>query len=44
MAILRAMPNLKISFANSEREADAKMVMDVVSVLFEIHGGFVILC
>ena len=30
VAILRAMPNLKIDFSNSEREADAKMVMDVV--------------
>ena len=31
VAILRAMPNLGITFANTEREADAKMVMDVVS-------------
>jgi len=31
VAILRAMPNLSISFTNNEREADAKMVMDVVS-------------
>jgi hypothetical protein len=30
VAILRAMPNLSISFTNNEREADAKMVMDVV--------------
>ena len=30
VAILRAMPNLNISFTNNEREADAKMVMDVV--------------
>ena len=31
VAILRAMPNLNISFSNNEREGDAKMVMDVVS-------------
>jgi len=31
VAILRAMPNLNIAFTNNEREADAKMVMDVVS-------------
>lgn len=31
VAILRAMPNLGISFTDEEREADAKMVMDVVS-------------
>ncbi|XP_040565402.1 guanine nucleotide-binding protein G(o) subunit alpha isoform X1 [Lepeophtheirus salmonis] len=31
VAILRAMPNLGISFSNGDREADAKMVMDVVS-------------
>ena len=31
VAILRAMPNLSISFTNNERDADAKMVMDVVS-------------
>jgi len=31
VAILRAMPNLGISFANNEREPDAKMVMDVIS-------------
>ena len=31
VAILRAMPNLNISFTNNEREGDAKMVMDVVS-------------
>jgi guanine nucleotide-binding protein G(o) subunit alpha len=34
VAILRAMPNLSISFTNNEREADAKMVMDVVSNFF----------
>jgi hypothetical protein len=32
VAILRAMPNLSISFTNNEREADAKMVMDVVRI------------
>jgi len=31
VAILRAMPNLSIPFTKNEREADAKMVMDVVS-------------
>ncbi|RWS03580.1 heterotrimeric G protein alpha subunit B-like protein [Dinothrombium tinctorium] len=31
VAILRAMPNLGISFSNNEKEADAKMVFDVVS-------------
>jgi len=31
VAILRAMPNLNISFSYNEREGDAKMVMDVVS-------------
>ncbi|CAN7992281.1 unnamed protein product [Ixodes hexagonus] len=31
VAILRAMPNLGISFGNNEREADAKMVFDVVA-------------
>ncbi|RWS27524.1 Csa-Go2-like protein, partial [Leptotrombidium deliense] len=31
VAILRAMPNLGISFGNNERESDAKMVFDVVS-------------
>ena len=31
VAILRAMPNLNITFSNNEREGDAKMVMDVVS-------------
>lgn len=31
VAILRAMPNLGISFSNNERESDAKMVFDVVS-------------
>jgi len=31
VAILRAMPNLGVAFADEEREADAKMVMDVVS-------------
>lgn len=31
VAILRAMPNLDITFANEDRETDAKMVMDVVS-------------
>lgn len=31
VAILRAMPNLGISFANNERESDAKLVFDVVS-------------
>ncbi|XP_045460125.1 guanine nucleotide-binding protein G(o) subunit alpha isoform X1 [Harmonia axyridis] len=30
VAILRAMPNLGISFANNEREADGKMVFDVI--------------
>nr|ANX14409.1 Gnao [Penaeus vannamei] len=31
VAILRAMPNLGISFGNNEREPDAKMVFDVIS-------------
>ncbi|GFR31986.1 guanine nucleotide-binding protein G(o) subunit alpha [Trichonephila clavata] len=31
VAILRAMPNLGIGFGNNEREADGKMVFDVVS-------------
>ena len=31
VAILRAMPNLNITFSYNEREGDAKMVMDVVS-------------
>eukprot|EP00094_Tigriopus_californicus_P004365 TCALIF_04206-PA protein Name:"Similar to Guanine nucleotide-binding protein G(o) subunit alpha (Locusta migratoria)" AED:0.23 eAED:0.27 QI:888/0.83/0.85/1/0.83/0.85/7/0/275 len=31
VAILRAMPNLGITFANTDRDGDAKMVMDVVS-------------
>ena len=31
VAILRAMPNLGISFGNNERESDAKSVFDVVS-------------
>jgi guanine nucleotide-binding protein G(o) subunit alpha len=31
VAILRAMPNLGIAFSHEDREADAKMVMDVVS-------------
>lgn len=31
VAILRAMPNLNIQFGNNEREADSKMVFDVVS-------------
>ncbi|XP_023239560.1 guanine nucleotide-binding protein G(o) subunit alpha-like [Centruroides sculpturatus] len=31
VAILRAMPTLGINFSNNEREADAKMVFDVVS-------------
>jgi len=31
VAILRAMPNLGIAFADEDREGDAKMVMDVVS-------------
>lgn len=31
VAILRAMPNLGITFGNNERESDAKMVFDVVS-------------
>merc|ERR1712048_1407349 len=31
VAILRAMPNLNITFSNNEREGDAKMGMDVVS-------------
>ncbi|KAI5709345.1 hypothetical protein M8J76_016022 [Diaphorina citri] len=30
VAILRAMPNLSISFSNNERETDAKMVFDVI--------------
>ncbi|KAE8749590.1 hypothetical protein FOCC_FOCC003578 [Frankliniella occidentalis] len=30
VAILRAMPNLGIAFANNERETDAKMVFDVI--------------
>lgn len=31
VAILRAMPNLGLSFATNERESDAKLVFDVVS-------------
>ena len=31
VAILRAMPNLGLSFGNNERESDAKLVFDVVS-------------
>lgn len=31
VAILRAMPNLGLSFRNNERESDAKLVFDVVS-------------
>lgn len=31
VAILRAMPNLGISFGGPDRESDAKMVFDVVS-------------
>ena len=38
VAILRAMPNLKIDFSNSEREADAKMVMDVVRFFYLKKG------
>ena len=41
VAILRAMPNLKIDFANTERESDAKMVMDVVS--FNLCFTFVLI-
>ena len=46
VAILRAMPNLKIAFANAEREGDAKMVMDVVRITFFFIlrlSGFLIL-